>query len=761
MQRLQTFCSEDLGGFYLDVLKDRLYTAATTSRARRIRANGARADPRRAAEADGAGALVHGGGSAGASSIRRTRRSSRTSGPDAAGAARRRRARREMVAHPGRARRRCRRRSRRCGETGEVGSSLQAEVAITAPPDDYAALASLGDDLRFVMITSAATVAAGRRSRSPSTASRHRKCDRCWHYRADVGAIPRIRRSAGAASRTSSATAKRAVSHDEGALTRCGRLALAGAERPSSSSPTRRRRRSSRRGCCPNEARPSAACSASSSRSTTAPRSASGAGAGGWQRWLFMAIAVAAIILIAWLLKRGGDAIYCAGLALILGGAIGNLCDRIVLGKVVDFLLFHYDRWAFPAFNVADSAITVGAALVILDSLLATPHRFRAVERRQGGMMDVLLANPRGFCAGVDRAIAIVLQALAKFGAPIYVRHEVVHNKFVVDDLRAKGAIFVEELAEVPAGSTVVFSAHGVSKAVRAEADARGLRVFDATCPLVTKVHVEIAKMHERGLEIVMIGHKGHPEVEGTMGQCEGGVYLVETVDDVGRLAVRDPVNLAYVTQTTLSVDDAAGIVAALRERFPTIVGPKKDDICYATQNRQDAVKFIAPRVDVMIVVGSPNSSNSNRLREVAAHRGIPGVHGRPRRRAPPRMDRGQAARRHHRRRVGAGGARPRSRRAPRVAGRRPRARDRRCRRKRSCFRSPRGSAAHPDKTRAGVVAKLIRVARVPCVTRRRARSGTTPARPRTRRLPVRLPSRRRSACRPPSLSARTSASPK
>jgi 4-hydroxy-3-methylbut-2-enyl diphosphate reductase len=239
-------------------------------------------------------------------------------------------------------------------------------------------------------------------------------------------------------------------------------------------------------------------------------------------------------------------------------------------------------------------------------------------------MMDVLLANPRGFCAGVDRAIAIVLQALAKFGAPIYVRHEVVHNRFVVDDLRAKGAIFVEELAEVPAGSTVVFSAHGVSKAVRAEADARGLRVFDATCPLVTKVHVEIAKMHERGLEIVMIGHKGHPEVEGTMGQCEGGVYLVETVDDVARLSVRDPAILAYVTQTTLSVDDAAGIVAALKARFPQIVGPKKDDICYATQNRQDAVKFIAPRVDVMIVVGSPNSSNSNRLREVATHRGIP-----------------------------------------------------------------------------------------------------------------------------------------
>ena len=238
--------------------------------------------------------------------------------------------------------------------------------------------------------------------------------------------------------------------------------------------------------------------------------------------------------------------------------------------------------------------------------------------------MDVLLANPRGFCAGVDRAIAIVEQALAQFGAPIYVRHEVVHNKFVVDDLRAKGAVFVEELDEVPAGATVVFSAHGVSKAVRAEADARGLTVFDATCPLVTKVHVEIAKMRAQGREIVMIGHAGHPEVEGTMGQCDGGVYLVESMADVAGLAVRDPERLAYVTQTTLSVDDAAAVVAALKQRFPAIVGPKKDDICYATQNRQDAVKLLAPKVDVVIVVGSPNSSNSNRLREVAAHRGIP-----------------------------------------------------------------------------------------------------------------------------------------
>src|SRR6476659_8498900 len=237
--------------------------------------------------------------------------------------------------------------------------------------------------------------------------------------------------------------------------------------------------------------------------------------------------------------------------------------------------------------------------------------------------MDILLANPRGFCAGVDRAIAIVEQALLHYGAPIYVRHEVVHNKFVVDDLKAKGAVFVEELDEVPQGGTVVFSAHGVSKAVRADAEARGLKVFDATCPLVTKVHAEIAKMQALGREILMIGHAGHPEVEGTMGQCSGGVQLVESVADVDRLVVVDPSKLAYVTQTTLSVDDAAAIVAALRQRFPQIIGPKKDDICYATQNRQDAVKFLSPRVDVVIVVGSPNSSNSNRLREVAANRGI------------------------------------------------------------------------------------------------------------------------------------------
>ena len=239
-------------------------------------------------------------------------------------------------------------------------------------------------------------------------------------------------------------------------------------------------------------------------------------------------------------------------------------------------------------------------------------------------MIDVVLANPRGFCAGVDRAIAIVEKALAQFGAPIYVRHEVVHNRYVVDDLRTKGAVFVDELADVPPGSTVVFSAHGVSSAVRKEATARGLTVFDATCPLVTKVHVEVTKMRDQGREIVMIGHAGHPEVEGTMGQLPDGIYLVESVGDVQRLQVRDGTRLAYVTQTTLSVDDAAMVVDALKLRFPAIVGPRKDDICYATQNRQDAVKFMAPLCDIVIVVGSPNSSNSNRLREVAANRGIP-----------------------------------------------------------------------------------------------------------------------------------------
>ena len=237
--------------------------------------------------------------------------------------------------------------------------------------------------------------------------------------------------------------------------------------------------------------------------------------------------------------------------------------------------------------------------------------------------MEIILANPRGFCAGVERAIAIVERALEKFGAPIYVRHEVVHNKFVCDDLRAKGAVFVEELDEVPSGSTVIFSAHGVSKAVRADAEARGLKVFDATCPLVTKVHVEVGKMRNQTREVVMIGHKGHPEVEGTMGQSEGGMYLVETVGDVRKLHVKHPESLSFVTQTTLSVDDATQVIDALRTRFPDIQGPKKDDICYATQNRQDAVKALAEQCDLVIVVGSPNSSNSRRLKEVAVSRGL------------------------------------------------------------------------------------------------------------------------------------------
>jgi len=236
--------------------------------------------------------------------------------------------------------------------------------------------------------------------------------------------------------------------------------------------------------------------------------------------------------------------------------------------------------------------------------------------------VEVLLANPRGFCAGVERAIDIVERALEQRGAPIYVRHEIVHNRSVVESLRAKGAVFVAELDQVPHGGIVIFSAHGVSKAVRAEAERRGLRAFDATCPLVTKVHVEVAKMLKAGFEIVMIGHRGHPESEGTMGQAERGMHLVETVGDVARLEVAAPDRLAYVTQTTLSVDDARAIVAALKARFPAIRGPKRDDICYATQNRQDAVKVMAPQCDVVIVVGSPNSSNSNRLREVAEHMG-------------------------------------------------------------------------------------------------------------------------------------------
>lgn len=237
-------------------------------------------------------------------------------------------------------------------------------------------------------------------------------------------------------------------------------------------------------------------------------------------------------------------------------------------------------------------------------------------------MHTIKLANPRGFCAGVDRAIVIVEEALRKFGAPIYVRHEVVHNQFVVEELKAQGAIFIDDLHQVPTGSTVIFSAHGVSKQVRQQADTLGLRVFDATCPLVTKVHIEVENMRAQGKEIVMIGHKGHPEVEGTMGQSQGGMYLVENVQDVAQLQVSDPEQLAYVTQTTLSLDDAAEIVAALQQRFPRIAGPKSDSICYATQNRQDAIKVLAKQCDVVIVVGSPNSSNSNRLREVAEWQG-------------------------------------------------------------------------------------------------------------------------------------------
>jgi len=242
--------------------------------------------------------------------------------------------------------------------------------------------------------------------------------------------------------------------------------------------------------------------------------------------------------------------------------------------------------------------------------------------------MQILLANPRGFCAGVDRAIDIVDRALALFGAPIYVRHEVVHNRFVVDGLRDKGAVFVDELHDVPDGATVIFSAHGVSRAVREEAERRGLTVFDATCPLVTKVHMEVARYSQAGRECVLIGHAGHPEVEGTMGQFDesrgGRMYLVEDVGDVARLDVRNPEELAFVTQTTLSMDDTAAVIDALRERFPAIHRPRNDDICYATQNRQDAVKDIAARADVVLVVGSPNSSNSNRLKEVAERQGVP-----------------------------------------------------------------------------------------------------------------------------------------
>jgi 4-hydroxy-3-methylbut-2-enyl diphosphate reductase len=240
-------------------------------------------------------------------------------------------------------------------------------------------------------------------------------------------------------------------------------------------------------------------------------------------------------------------------------------------------------------------------------------------------MMDaeILLAQPRGFCAGVDRAIEIVERALLQFGAPIYVRHEIVHNAYVVNNLKSKGAIFIEELSDVPSGNTVIFSAHGVSQMIKKEAEARDLIVFDATCPLVTKVHIEVAKMRREKREIIMIGHHGHPEVEGTMGQSDGGMYLVETVADVEKLEVTDPTMLAYVSQTTLSVDDTMEIIAALNNKFPDIIEPKKGDICYATTNRQEAVKFMAPQVDLVIVVGSINSSNSNRLKEVAQKKGV------------------------------------------------------------------------------------------------------------------------------------------
>jgi 4-hydroxy-3-methylbut-2-enyl diphosphate reductase len=231
---------------------------------------------------------------------------------------------------------------------------------------------------------------------------------------------------------------------------------------------------------------------------------------------------------------------------------------------------------------------------------------------------EILLAEPRGFCAGVDRAIEIVEKALVKFGAPIYVRHEIVHNTYVVNDLKQKGAIFIEDLDDVPAGATLVFSAHGVSRATHLEAAARGFQIFDATCPLVTKVHVEVAKLHKEGYEFIMIGHKGHPEVEGTMGQLDSGIHLVESVEDVAHVNPAQTNKLAVVTQTTLSVDDAAEIAAAVKARFPKVREPKQQDICYATQNRQDAVKLMSPQVDVVIVVGSPTSSNSNRLREVA-----------------------------------------------------------------------------------------------------------------------------------------------
>ncbi len=270
-------------------------------------------------------------------------------------------------------------------------------------------------------------------------------------------------------------------------------------------------------------------------------------------------------------------------------------------------------RPSAPALDASGIALPADGAVLPVGSLSAelAPHP-----------QEILLAEPRGFCAGVDRAIEIVERALSKFGAPIYVRHEIVHNTYVVNDLKTKGAIFIEELSDVPPGATLVFSAHGVSRAVQQEARARGFHVFDATCPLVTKVHVEVAKLHKEGYEFIMIGHKGHPEVEGTMGQLDSGIHLVEDVADVARISPAQTDRLAVVTQTTLSVDDAAEISAAIKARFPRVREPKQQDICYATQNRQDAVKVMSPQVDILIVVGSPTSSNSNRLRELAAKLG-------------------------------------------------------------------------------------------------------------------------------------------
>jgi 4-hydroxy-3-methylbut-2-enyl diphosphate reductase len=316
------------------------------------------------------------------------------------------------------------------------------------------------------------------------------------------------------------------------------------------------------------------------------------ADASGWQRYLFTALALAASALMVWLLRRGGDRVYSLALSLILGGALGNLWDRLTLGKVVDFLLVHdylpfggglaarfdpFPRSTWPTAH-SPSACAVDPGQLSPASCRSSGND-RTDERSSPGQPARILRRRRSGYR--DR------RAGARSVRPIYVRHEVVHSKLVVDDLKSKGAIFVDELADVPKGSTVVFSAHGVSRAVRDEAAARGLTVFDATCPLVTKVHVEVAKMHANGREIVMIGHAGHPEVEGTMGQADGGIHLVESVADVDRLVVRDASQLAYVTQTTLSVDDAAAIVAALKRRFPAIIGPRRDDICYATQNRQ------------------------------------------------------------------------------------------------------------------------------------------------------------------------------